>query len=117
VTRRTWRALAEQVVAAGAFTICVNVFEAALAVVRERQHSPSAAYRIVLDMAERLSIAVTDYDSDAIPHAIAAREKYGAGGRRLNMGDCLSYGAATRENARLLYVGEDFARTDVNDHV
>jgi uncharacterized protein with PIN domain len=45
-----------------------------------------------------------------------AREKYGAGRYRLNLGDCLSYGAAHQSQARLVYVGEDFARTDVNDH-
>jgi ribonuclease VapC len=33
------------------------------------------------------------------------------------MGDCLSYGAAKESRARLIYVGEDFARTDVNDDV
>ncbi len=27
------------------------------------------------------------------------------------------YGAAKERRARLVYVGEDFARTDVNDHV
>jgi uncharacterized protein with PIN domain len=30
-------------------------------------------------------------------------------------GDCLSSGAAKRNRARLLYIGEDCARTDVND--
>ncbi len=45
------------------------------------------------------------------------REKFGAGRHRLNLGDCLSYGAAKRNGARLLYVGEDFALTDVNDSV
>ncbi len=40
---------------------------------------------------------------------------FGAGGHSLNMGDRLSYGAARMARARLLYVGDDFARTDVND--
>jgi len=46
-----WRQIEEQFVAASAFTSCFNVFEAALAVVRERDLSPSAAYRIVMDTA------------------------------------------------------------------
>ncbi len=47
--------------------------------------------------------------------AAQARGKYGSGKFGLNMGDCLSYAAARHYRARLLYVGEDFRRTDVND--
>ena len=110
-----WKSLAEQVVASSAFTTCVNVFEASLAVVRERTVSPREAYEIVRVTAARLDIEVTDYTSGALPFAISARQAFGAGRHGLNMGDCLSYGAARLARARLLYVGEDFARTDVND--
>jgi ribonuclease VapC len=110
-----WRQLAEQVVRASAFTTCFNVFEAALAIVRERRLKPSEAYAIVLDAAARLVIEIRDYGADAIPFAIMARERFGAGRRGLNLGDCLSYGAAKGNRARLLYVGQDFALTDVND--
>jgi ribonuclease VapC len=92
------------------------VFEAALAVVRERD-PPSAAHSIVAETAARLDVGITDYPSQAIPFAIAARERFGPGRRGLNMGDCLSYGAARESQARLIYVGEDFARTDVNDRL
>jgi ribonuclease VapC len=112
-----WRQLAEEVVRTSAFTTCFNVFEAALAIVRERRLKPSEAYNLVLIATWRLAIEITDYEVDAIPFAIAGREKFGAGKRGLNMGDCLSYGAAKRRRARLLYVGEDVARTDVNDNV
>jgi ribonuclease VapC len=111
-----WRQLAEQVVRTSAFTTCFNVFEAALAVVRERRLRPPEAYQIVLDAAARLAIEVRDYGADAIPYAVIGRAKFGAGRRGLNLGDCLSYGAAKRSGAHLLYVGEDFARTDVNDN-
>jgi ribonuclease VapC len=112
-----WRQLAERIAAASAFTTCFNVFEATLAVVREKDLTPSAAHLIVLDTVARLGVETSDYPSRAIPHAIAAREQFGAGRRGLNMGDCLSYGAAKERRARLIYVGEDFARTDVNDQV
>jgi hypothetical protein len=49
-----WRQLAEQVVQTNAFTTCFNVFQAALAVVRERRLKPSEAYGLVLDAAGRL---------------------------------------------------------------
>ena len=112
-----WRQVAERIVSASAFTTCFNVFEAALAVVREKDLSPSAAHVIVLDTTARLDIEIGDYASQAILHAVAARERFGPGRRGLNMGDCLSYGAAKERRARLIYVGEDFARTDVNDQV
>ncbi len=111
-----WRQLAERIASASAFTTCFNIFEAALAV-REKDLSPSAAHLIVLDTTARLDVEIRDYASQAILHAIAARERFGDGGRGLNMGDCLSYGAAKERRARLIYVGEDFARTDVNDQV
>lgn len=38
-----WRQLAERIAGASAFTTCFNIFEAALAVVREKDLSPSAA--------------------------------------------------------------------------
>lgn len=110
-----WKSLAEQVVAAQAFTTCVNAFEASLALVREKTISPTLAYDMVIEAAARLDVAITDYAADALPFAASARERFGAGRRGLNMGDCLSYGAARLARARLLYVGDDFARTDIND--
>ena len=112
-----WRQLAERIVGASAFTTCFNIFEAALALVRQRDLTPSAAHRIVLETAARLDVEIRDYPSRAIRHAIVARERFGPWTRGLSMGDCLSYGAAKESRARLIYVGEDFARTDVNDDV
>lgn len=111
-----WRQLAEEIVRTTAFTTCFNVFEAALAVVRERDLAPSAAHPIVVETARRLDIEIRDCPSEALPHAIAGRERFGSGRRGLNMGDCLSYGAARQSGTRLIYVGEDFAQTDVNGH-
>ena len=110
-----WKSLAEQVVAASAFTTCINVFEASLALVRELAAPPKIACEIVLDVASRLDIVVTDYPAGALPFAASARQEFGRGRHGLNMGDCLSYGAARLAHSRLLYVGDDFARTDVND--
>ncbi len=112
-----WRQLAERIAGASAFTTRFNIFEAALAVVREKDLSPSAPHLIVLDAAALLDVEISDYASRAIAYAIAARERFGPGRRGLNMGDCLSYGAAKERRARRIYVGEDFARTDVNDQV
>lgn len=74
---------------------------------------PSAAYSEIAQLLERADIRVEPVDEPMIPFALSAREKYGQ--RILNFGDCISYAAARRHGVELLFVGEDFAKTDVND--
>jgi ribonuclease VapC len=47
--------------------------------------------------------------------AIEAYSRYGKGrhAAALNMGDCFAYACAKANRARLLYVGDDFAKTDL----
>jgi ribonuclease VapC len=63
-------------------------------------------------------------DADIVINPIDARQTelarfaflvYGKGRHpaRLNLGDCFSYAAAKALNAPLLFVGNDFAQTDV----
>lgn len=49
--------------------------------------------------------------------AVNAFRRYGKGRHTagLNFGDCLAYATARLTGERLLYVGADFASTDVND--
>jgi len=46
-----------------------------------------------------------------------AYEKWGKGVHpaALNLGDCFAYEVAKEHNCPLLYVGEDFSRTDIGD--
>lgn len=61
------------------------------------------------------NIAVVPVDLKQSQWAIHAFLMYGKGRHpaRLNLGDCFSYAAAKALNAPLLYVGGDFAKTDV----
>ncbi|BBK35967.1 twitching motility protein PilT [Allostella sp. ATCC 35155] len=62
----------------------------------------------------RISIAPTD--ENLARAAMRARLDYGKGfGKRggLNFGDCFAYALAKRHSAPLLYVGDEFALTDV----
>ncbi|MCD4512199.1 type II toxin-antitoxin system VapC family toxin [Brucella pseudogrignonensis] len=62
----------------------------------------------------RISIAPTD--AELARSAMKARLDYGKGfGTRggLNFGDCFAYALAKRYSAPLLYVGDDFALTDI----
>jgi ribonuclease VapC len=47
--------------------------------------------------------------------AIEAHSRYGKGRHpaALNLGDCFAYACAKANGARLLYVGDDFAKTDL----
>ena len=47
--------------------------------------------------------------------ALDAYARFGKGRHpaKLNMGDCFAYACAKANNARLLYKGDDFARTDL----
>ena len=42
-----------------------------------------------------------------------AHRRFGKGKHRLNFGDCFAYELAISRNCPLLYIGSDFARTDV----
>ena len=47
--------------------------------------------------------------------AAEAYRRYGKGrhSAALNMGDCFAYACAKANEARLLYIGDDFSRTDL----
>lgn len=60
-------------------------------------------------------IAVTPFDDEDAEAALEAWRLYGRGRHPagLNLGDCYSYAAAKRAGVPLLFVGNDFAKTDV----
>lgn len=63
-----------------------------------------------------LGIELEPVDRAQARLALQARIEYGRGmghGGALNYGDCFSYALAKALNAPLLYVGDDFARTDI----
>jgi ribonuclease VapC len=63
----------------------------------------------------RLRVAVVPVTEEHAERARAAYREFGKGRHRarLNYGDCFAYALATEKGEPLLFVGEDFARTDV----
>ncbi len=62
------------------------------------------------------SIELASFDEPQARIALEARVRFGKGFRttaKLNLGDCFSYALAKILNAPLLYVGNDFDKTDV----
>lgn len=78
--------------------------------------------RMGMDARPLLRALVEDADIEIIPFseehwksAVGAFLKYGKGRHpaSLNFGDCLSYATAHLAGQPLLYVGDDFSRTDI----
>ncbi|MDE3175691.1 MAG: type II toxin-antitoxin system VapC family toxin [Pseudomonadota bacterium] len=110
-----WQALAQAMALSACTTSVFNVFEASLAVASRKAVAVGEANALVMSLAEEFAVVIVPLTPDMIPHAIAARERYGRGRNGLNMGDCLSYAAAKALGLKLLYKGDDFSATDVND--
>jgi len=74
--------------------------------------APGAASTVLSDFGVR----VIPFDADQMRKAWQGYQAYGAGSggkAHLNLGDCFSYALATRLGEPLLFVGDDFAHTDV----
>jgi ribonuclease VapC len=110
-----WQALADAMAGARCRTGAFNIFEASLAVAQRKSLAVGEAHALVLDLIQEFAVEITPLTPEMIPLAIAARERYGRGRKGFNMGDCLSYAAAKKLGLKLLFKGDDFSATDVND--
>ncbi len=77
---------------------------------------PTAVHTFELFLV-RIAIAVHPFDESQAQMAHRAYMRFGKGtghGAGLNMGDCAAYALARSLNAKLLYVGDDFTKTDID---
>ena len=67
------------------------------------------------ELLREAGIAIVPFDAEQLDLARAAYRRFGKGRHpaQLNYGDCFSYALAKSLDEPLLYVGEDFAQTDV----
>jgi ribonuclease VapC len=89
-----------------------TVVETSLVVAgRRRSAAPGHVERLLRE----LDVHVVPFGEAEWPVAVEAFVRYGRGWHpaALNFGDCLAYAAATAAGDTLLFVGDDFARTDV----
>ncbi len=70
-------------------------------------------------MVERLGLIVLPVTAAVAQRAADAYSQWGKGVHpaSLNLGDCFAYAAASEHRCPLLYVGGDFARTDVRSAI
>jgi len=90
--------------------ISAGTLAEALVVAARRGVGP-AMEQLVADLAME-TVPVTAADADRIAAAYA---RWGRGVHRaaLNFGDCFAYALAQQRQCPLLYIGSDFARTDI----
>lgn len=99
------------------FTSPVAVYETALAVARIANYSVEEALSEVRDLVTRAGISVDALDDAHAAAALSAFAKFGKGRHPagLNMGDCFAYACTKIRDAAILFVGDDFSRTDLRD--
>jgi len=86
-----------------------NLTEALIVAARRQLHGEMG--RLIADLA----LTVVPFDEAAAYAAVSAYVRWGKGFHRakLNLGDAFAYALAKEHDCPLLFVGDDFARTDV----
>jgi ribonuclease VapC len=97
------------------FVTLVVEIEAATVLAGRLTISVPAALADVRKVLKQLNIQCRPLAIEASDWAADAYERFGKGRHpaKLNLGDCLSYGAARAAGVGLIYKGQDFAQTDL----
>ena len=91
-------------------------WEAARAIARKRTIGAVQAGKMLELLLADLQMRIVPVGEEEARLALRAHDLYGKGSghpARLNMGDCFAYACAKTNKARLLYKGDDFAKTDL----
>ena len=111
------RAIAAEVLLHADRSCCaIGLWEAARAVARKRKVTASEAGQVIDDLRTAFRLRIVEVGEGEARLALQAHDRYGKGTHhpaRLNMGDCFAYACAKAMGAKLLYKGDDFARTDL----
>lgn len=97
------------------FVTPIVEIEAATVLATRRGCTVIEALTDVRELLRRLRVETRPLVPDAARWAAEAYQRFGKGRHpaRLNLGDCLSYGAACAAGVGLIYKGNDFAQTDL----
>lgn len=108
--------LAQKIGGAGrSATSPVAVFEASLAIARIYDIKPTEAETRVGAFLRSFSIQLVPLPAGIATLAVEGFERYGKGRHPagLNLGDCLAYAMAKSIAAPILFKGNDFSQTDI----
>ena len=98
-------------------TSAVALWEAVRGVARVRGVDIPEARALVADFAHDARLRIVPIGADEAELALDAHERFGKGvhAAALNMGDCFSYACTRRNDAIILFKGQDFIHTDLKD--
>jgi ribonuclease VapC len=105
--------LVDQILSAGAVRVAApTLVETSMVFAARRK---AAAANEVRALVQELGVTVVPFGERDWHAAVDAFLRFGRGRHKaaLNFGDCLSYAAAANANDSLLFVGDDFAQTDI----
>lgn len=100
----------------GARVISAANYVEAGTVLAGRRRDPPEGVADLDAFLENFGIAIIAIDEDLARAALQARVRFGKGfgaAAGLNFGDCFAYALAKSRDAPLLFIGDDFAATDI----
>ncbi|WP_230769000.1 type II toxin-antitoxin system VapC family toxin [Sphingomonas sp. Leaf4] len=94
----------------------ISRWETISGVARATKYGDSLSAQITDAFAEENGLVMVPIGEPEARIATETHHRYGKGRHdaKLNMGDCFAYACARTNDARLLYKGDDFARTDLS---
>ncbi|CAN2536666.1 Ribonuclease+VapC36 [Methylocapsa aurea] len=113
-------AMAERIAAAKSpYTSPLAVYETCTRLMNARQMTADQAQDTLRDLLDEAAVRIVPVTESMIAVALKAFEKYGRSRHPadLNFGDCFAYACARAYRAPLLFKGNDFSQTDINDFV
>lgn len=94
----------------------VSYVETGTVIAGRMRHEPAGAVPVLDGLLTELGVTVRPVDEAQMRVAMRARIAHGRGfgaSAGLNFGDCFAYALAKVLDAPLLFVGDDFSRTDL----
>ena len=102
-------------VAKAPITSAIAIYETVARLMRKSSLSGEEARAVVNDFLRTAQVRIAPIGAAEAEAALIAFERYGK--RRhpadLNMGDCFAYACAKTNGVKLLYIGNDFSKTDL----
>lgn len=101
------------------FTSPLAVYETCSRLMNARQMSAEQAQDVLRELLDEAAVRIVPVTESMGGVALGAFERYGRNRHPadLNFGDCFAYAGARAYRAPLLFKGNDFSQTDINDFV
>ena len=100
-------------------TSAIAIYEASMAISRALEAPFKVSYNAVMMMIERGRMELVMISDTTAYNALSAHDRFGKGRHpaKLNMGDCFAYAATQARSGKILFVGNDFTQTDLENAV